>query len=327
MNQTVVGIFDNPSDAPNAVQQLLIHGFTRADIDISINKAGQTDERVSNFFTVLFGKGESTPYSEAARRSGAIVTVHAKSEHEAREAAAILDEAGAVDMDERAGAYRASAHERPVAESESGREQIAASEESFTEETEEALKLGTAECAEKTPPVTQAGREKIVAEERPCAESVGEETGIQEKSSTELYAAKTAAPGRSAAGSKTDENAVPIIEEQLKVGKKEVETGKIRLRSKIIERPVEESLRLREEHVYVEKHPVDRPATEAELQSFKEGSIELTEHAEVPVVSKEARVVEEVKIGKEIEEREEVIREKLRKTQVDVESGKRPSNR
>lgn len=323
MNQTVVGIFDNPSDAPNAVQQLLIHGFTRTDIDVSINKAGQSDERVTNFFTALFGKGEPTPYSEVARRSGAIITVHAKSEHEARQAAAILDETGAVDMDERAGAYRASAQERPAVEP--GREQIAALERSFTEKSQEQVKPVTAGCTEKTAPAAQPGREKIAAQERPFTESVREEMGGQGQSIAEPYAEAMGVAGRTTTGARAEESAIPIIEEQLKVGKKEVETGKVRLRSKIIEQPVEESLRLREEHVYVEKHPVDRPATEAELQSFKEGSIELTEHAEVPVVNKEARVVEEVKVGKEIEEREEVVREKLRKTRIDVEGGKSPS--
>lgn len=121
-----------------------------------------------------------------------------------------------------------------------------------------------------------------------------------------------------------EESVIPIIEEQLKVGKKEVETGRVTLRSRIIERPVEESLRLREEHVHVERQPVNRPATEAELASFKEGEVEITERSEVPVVNKEARVVEEVKVGKDVEEREEIVREKLRKTQVDVEGGRRP---
>jgi uncharacterized protein (TIGR02271 family) len=120
------------------------------------------------------------------------------------------------------------------------------------------------------------------------------------------------------------ENAIPIIEEQLSVGKREVETGRVKLRSKIIEQPVEEHLRLREEHVHVERHAVNRPASEAELTGFKEGEIEIVEHAEVPIVNKEARVVEEVQIEKEIGEREEIVREKLRKTQVNVEGGKRP---
>jgi uncharacterized protein (TIGR02271 family) len=116
------------------------------------------------------------------------------------------------------------------------------------------------------------------------------------------------------------DRAIPIIEENLQVGKREVETGGVRLRSRIIERPVEEHLRLREEHVNVERNPVNRPATEADLNTFREGTIELTERAEVPIVNKEARVVEEVSLNKNVEEREEVVRDTVRKTEVDVEN-------
>jgi uncharacterized protein (TIGR02271 family) len=82
---------------------------------------------------------------------------------------------------------------------------------------------------------------------------------------------------------------------------------------------VEASIRLREEHVTIERHPVDRPATEADFNAFKEGDIEITESAERAVVGKEARVVEEVTLGKEVTEREETIHDTVRKTEVDVE--------
>ncbi len=114
-------------------------------------------------------------------------------------------------------------------------------------------------------------------------------------------------------------NSLPIIEEDLQVGKRIVETGGVRLRSRIVERPVEEHLRLRTEHVHVERNPVNRPASEADLNNFQEGTIEVREQAEMPVVSKTARVVEEVRLEKDVEERDETIRETLRGTDVDVE--------
>jgi len=125
--------------------------------------------------------------------------------------------------------------------------------------------------------------------------------------------------GAAATNTGTD-TVIPIIEENLQVGKRDVETGGVRVRSRIVERPVEEHLRLREEHVWVERNPVNRPATEADLAGFKEGSIEMTEHAEVPIVNKEARVVEEINVGKEVEERDESIRGTVRKTDVDIEN-------
>ncbi len=122
-----------------------------------------------------------------------------------------------------------------------------------------------------------------------------------------------------ATGTTTTGTAIPIIEENLEVGKRVVETGGVRLRSRIIERPVEEHLRLRVEHVHVERTPVDRPVTEADLASLKGGTIEAIEHAEVPVVAKEARIVEEVRLEKDVEVREEIIRDTVRSTDVDVE--------
>jgi uncharacterized protein (TIGR02271 family) len=112
---------------------------------------------------------------------------------------------------------------------------------------------------------------------------------------------------------------IPVIEEHLQVGKRVVETGGARLRSRIVERPVEETVRLRQEHLHVERTPVNRPATEADFNNFREGEIEMREQAEVPVVGKEARVVEEVSIGKEVEERNETVSGTVRKTDVEVE--------
>ena len=121
-------------------------------------------------------------------------------------------------------------------------------------------------------------------------------------------------------GADTSTGKIEVIEENLQVGKREVETGGMRLRSRIIERPVEESIRLREEHVNIERTPVNRPATEADFTNFKEGTIEVTEHAERAVVAKEARVVEEVSLDKEVTEREETIKDTVRHTEVDAEN-------
>ncbi len=73
---------------------------------------------------------------------------------------------------------------------------------------------------------------------------------------------------------------IKVVEENMQVGKREVETGGVRVRSRIVERPVEENLRLREERVVVQRNPVNRPATDADLTTFKEGEIEVREMAE-----------------------------------------------
>jgi len=112
---------------------------------------------------------------------------------------------------------------------------------------------------------------------------------------------------------------LPVIEEELHVGKEEVKTGGVRLRSRIVERPVEESLRLKQEHVRVERNKVDREATDKDFDNFEERDIEMIEHTEVPVVNKQARVVEEVSLEKDVDERTENVKDTVRKTEVDTE--------
>jgi uncharacterized protein (TIGR02271 family) len=110
-----------------------------------------------------------------------------------------------------------------------------------------------------------------------------------------------------------------VVEEALSVGTREVERGRVRIHSRVAERPVEESVRLREERVIVERHPVDRPATDAEVNATREETIELTETVEEPVMSKQARVVEEVTVRKEAQEHTETVRDTVRRTDIDVD--------
>ncbi len=120
-------------------------------------------------------------------------------------------------------------------------------------------------------------------------------------------------------GTTEGEAVIPIVEEQLQVGKREVERGGVRVRSRVIEKPVEETLRLRQERVIVDRRPVNRDATEADFANVRDGDIEITERGEEAVVSKQARVVEEVSVSKQVEERDQVISDTVRRTDVDVE--------
>jgi len=116
-----------------------------------------------------------------------------------------------------------------------------------------------------------------------------------------------------------------VVQEEIAVGKREVERGGIRVRSYVTETPVQEQVTLREEHVHVERHPVNRPASEADIAAFQSGVIEVTEHAEEAVVSKTARVIEEVVIGKDVTEHTETISDTVRRTDVDVEQVNTPT--
>lgn len=112
------------------------------------------------------------------------------------------------------------------------------------------------------------------------------------------------------------EGKIDIVEERLTVGKRQSEGGRVRVRSYVIETPVEQDVELRSERVHVERRPVDRPAGEAD---FQERSIEAREYAESAVVQKEARVVEEIGLNKDVESHTETVRDTVRKTEVEIE--------
>ncbi|MGI4829923.1 MAG: YsnF/AvaK domain-containing protein [Janthinobacterium lividum] len=112
---------------------------------------------------------------------------------------------------------------------------------------------------------------------------------------------------------------VPVVEEDLLVGKREVDRGGVRVFRRVVEEPVSESVSLHEEHVVIERRPVDRAVTNADFNAGDK-VIELTETEEVPVVSKVSRVVEEVRVGVVESDRTETVRDTVRHTEVEVEN-------
>ena len=131
-----------------------------------------------------------------------------------------------------------------------------------------------------------------------------------------VAAQPTAAMSRTAGAAS---GTIPVIEEQLEIGKRQVETGTVHVTSHVVETPVNESVTLREERAAIERRPVERPATEADLAAFKDEVIEVRQTAEKAVISKTARVVEEVVVGKTATTNVQQVSDTVRKTVVDVE--------
>jgi uncharacterized protein (TIGR02271 family) len=117
-----------------------------------------------------------------------------------------------------------------------------------------------------------------------------------------------------------DEVRMPVVEEELAVGKREVEAGGVRVHRRVTERPVEEDVTLRKERVNVERRPVDRPATPGMMDTFQEGDVEVRATSEEAVVQKRARVTEEVVVNKDVEQKTEHVRDTVRRSDVDVEN-------
>ncbi len=262
MTKTVVAIYDSMNKAENAANQLLNNGFSNENIDVSAGDKYSEDTHagesgISRFFKNLFGADDekSDRYIKIGRQ-GYVVTVYARSDEEANRASKLLDDYGAMDVDE-------NYHKQ-------------LSDESYYEKNR-----------------NYNDTEKPDEERK----EIKKDVDISDENKT-----------------------FPVIEEDIKVGKREIATGGVRIRSRIVEKPVEENLRLREEHIHVERNKVDRPATEEELNNFKDGTVEFTEHAEIPDVQKRSNVVEEVSLEKKVDHRDEVVRDKIRKTEVDVEN-------
>ncbi len=114
------------------------------------------------------------------------------------------------------------------------------------------------------------------------------------------------------------EQVIPVVKEELKVGKR-AEERRYRIRTYVVETPVERDVTLRDERVIVEHRPVTGEAgLRAEVPQERE--FEVVERHEEPVVEKRARNVEEVVVRRDVDERTEKVRDTVRQTRVDVEN-------
>jgi uncharacterized protein (TIGR02271 family) len=132
----------------------------------------------------------------------------------------------------------------------------------------------------------------------------------------------SAAPATSASSSLNsgvgDEEVIPVVKEELRVGKRDVNNGRVRVRAYTVETPVSEHVSLRDENVTIERRPVDRALTGTEA-AFTDRTIEAEEHHEEAVIAKDARVVEEISLRKTAEQRTETVSDSVRKTEIEVE--------
>jgi stress response protein YsnF len=319
MRQTVVGVFDRYEAAKQAAARLQDSGFgpdsvhlTGAQDDDELgatltSRSATTEpaesrgmlEGIRNFFAGIFGADDDddsdehlSTYAEAVKRGGTIVRVDVEDEPKVELAREALQSAGAVNIEERAAEWRQSGW---------------------------APQTG----ASSRPSVSPVGDGGSVGSSGVGAGSATSTTsttsGRQRISMPKASPSGTTAASGAAGSSVSGEEVIPVVREDVAVGKRVVDMGGVRVFSRTVERPVSESIELREEHARVERHPVDSPASEADLASLEDRTIEIQETAERPVVQKTARVVEEVVVGKDASTRSQDIQETVRETEVKVE--------
>jgi uncharacterized protein (TIGR02271 family) len=316
MKHTLVAAFDDLDQALLAKQQLVGLSILESNIDISSSSAASTTstgvdtsthtaavhdesfgEKVSHFFGSLFGNDDddkphrhATAYPEAYRRGATLLTVTVDTDDLAEEAEDILEHNGAIDIDERSATWGSEGADSLYANEAGG----IAAHAGTTHIAGTHLGAADVQGAGRTADITNIPGEAVY-------------------SNADTLAAGT---NNLAAGT----TAIPVIEENIRVGKREVNTGRVRVVSRVTERPVEETVNLHEEHAHIERRPVDRAVGTDELNSFKAGSIEIQETAEEVVVEKNARVVEEVVVGTRGTDHQETVRDTVRRTDVDIEN-------
>ena len=116
----------------------------------------------------------------------------------------------------------------------------------------------------------------------------------------------------------TGEGTIRVAEEQLNLGKRLVESGITRVRRYVVEKPVEASITLHEEHAEVLRRAISDPGYVKDID-WSEKTIDVTETAEEAVVNKTTRIAEEVVIRKQGSDRMQTVHDTVRRQEVEIE--------
>jgi len=112
------------------------------------------------------------------------------------------------------------------------------------------------------------------------------------------------------------EEVIPLAEETLTVGKHTVTNGTTTVRRYVVEVPVEQRVELHDEKVVVERR---RPVRDANTgETLTEVTVEMIETSEVPVVAKGVKVREEVVVRRERTRRVEMVRDSVRRDEIEI---------
>ena len=249
MNYTVVGFFNEKDEAQKASQKLTNDGFEKNQVDVSPFRTEgdykendyeyKEEENTTGFWNWLFGDDDDNEVRDRHSRVGArthVVSVYANDESKAKKAATVLDNCGALDVDD---------YDRK-------------------------MKI----------------RDNYDSSNRQNLSGKKDET-------------------------------IQVKKEEMHVGKRSVDTGDVSIKSRIVEKPVKEDIRLREERVYITRKPVNKKVSGKD--AFQDKTIGMNEHAEKAVVGKSTRVVEEIAVNKDVSKNKETISETVRETKVDID--------
>jgi uncharacterized protein (TIGR02271 family) len=146
------------------------------------------------------------------------------------------------------------------------------------------------------------------------------DSGLPTGSETGMTDGPTGTVGHDTSGPTTDQ-AMTRSEEQVRVGTRDQEAGRVRLRKWVETEEVTETIPVRKEKAVIEREPI----TEANVGAATEGPAisdeehEVVLHEERPVVEKEVTPVERVRLDKATEVEAQQVSEEVRKEQIAVD--------
>lgn len=321
----VTGFFDSRTEAESAAERLRALGLggqvqvtegsgegsggsAMSDIDERDDRG--FFERLGDFF---FPDEDRSTYAEGLSRGGYLVTATGLTSTSYDMVMDALEEAGAVDIDERAASWR----------SEGWSGGGMSSGESLGHAGSAGVGAGTGYASENVGGSSYASG--AVGAGSVGSELAGEgRSGMGTSGTITGAGSSLEASGLGASGlrSSDSDETVPIVEERLRVGKRDTSHGRVRVRSYVVEEPVSETVRLEEERVEVDRRTVDRAVGAGDGDLFRERSIEAEEYRQEAVVSKEARVVEEVGLRRTHDSHEETVSDTVRRTEVEIDDGR-----
>lgn len=346
MAKTIVGLFDNTSEAQQVVRELIDSGFRREDVSIVANSSGNDKDSGKNAGNdndsgkdagdVATGVGTGAVAGGLVGGGvglvlsliGAVAIPVVGPIVAAGPIAAILTGAGVgaaagglIGGLTAAGVPHEDAQYYAEGVNRGGTlVMVAAAEEKAQQAYDIMISHGAVDIDERGTQYRNEGWTGYDPNAQPYnAEQIAAQRTNKPATTARAAAPNTAATTNQARNTNQGEGTLPVVQEELQVGKRQVQSGGARIYTHVTEQPVQEQVQLREERVDVNRRPVNRPVTEADMAAFKEGSIDVTTTAEQPVVSKQARVVEEVGINKKAQERTETIQDSVRRNDVQVE--------
>jgi hypothetical protein len=309
----LVAVYPTLEEARRVSDRLLAEGISPGDVRLtdaamtdgtmtpSTSDAPRESHREGGFFDWLFASDvpdyDRNRYSTHLNESRVAVSVRAVDQHWHDRIIAIMEEANPIDIEEDGHAV---AHEHHASGMTAGTSHLGATSVPNTGTTAR-TDLGASSRTE----FDSTARTDRTATAR---------TDVGTTAQTGMHATGTHTHARTDMG-RESEQVIPVVREELEVGKRATER-RYRVKSYVIERPVEKTVTVRDERVEIEHRPISQTG---DLRMPQEREIEVVERHEVPFAEKRVTGNEEIVVRKETVERPETVHGTVRETKVDVE--------